>query len=152
MDDYKVHEAIRRIKSFLVDDLSHTYVRYIRRRTWVEKQTRDKLSAYAVLYLALKSTLIMLAQVTPFLTESIYQHMFRNAEPSSPETVHLLDWPTYDEKLIDDELESEMKVTQSIICYRCIGSWRKGTKTETTSKTDHCSDGFQDNPQSDKNV
>ena len=128
MDDYKIHEAIRRIKSFLVDDLSHTYVRYIRRRTWVENQTRDKLSAYAVLYLALKSILIMLAQVTPFHTESIYQHMFRNAEPSSPETVHQLDWPTSDEKLIDDELESEMKVTQSLIATVALARGQKALK------------------------
>jgi isoleucyl-tRNA synthetase len=128
MEEYKVHEAIRKIKSFLIDDLSHTYIRYIRRRTWVERQTRDKLSAYAVLYVSLKSTLIMLAQVAPFLTESIYQHMFRNAEPSNPETVHLLDWPSYDDKLIDNELESEMSAVQSIISTVALARGEKALK------------------------
>ena len=114
MDEYRVHEAVRKLKSFLVDDLSHTYIRYIRRRTWVEKETRDKLSAYAVLYLALRSALIMLGPITPFLSESIYRYMFRNAESKNPETVHLLSWPSVDEKWINDELEEEMRAVQAI--------------------------------------
>jgi isoleucyl-tRNA synthetase len=128
MEAYKVHEAIRKIKTFLVDDLSHTYVRYIRRRTWIERQTRDKLSAYAVLFLALRSALIMLSQVTPFLAESIYQHMFRNAEIKSPETVHLLDWPTYNEKWMNDQLEDEMRIAQSIISAIALARGEKALK------------------------
>lgn len=128
MEAYKVHEALRKIKSFLVDDLSHTYVRYIRRRTWTERQTRDKLSAYSVLYLALKSALVMLSVVTPFLAESVYQHMFRNAEAKTPETVHLLDWPNYDEKWINDKLENEMQSAQSIISTIALARGEKALK------------------------
>lgn len=128
MDDYKVHEAIRGIKSFLVDDLSHTYVRYIRRRTWVESQTRDKLSAYATLYFALRSVLVMLAQIAPFQTEAIYQHMFRNSEPSEAKSVHQLDWPKYIEKLIDDDAENEMIITQAIISTAALARSQKSLK------------------------
>jgi isoleucyl-tRNA synthetase len=128
MDDYKVHEAVRKLKSFLIEDLSHTYIRYIRRRTWVEKQTRDKLSAYATLYLALKSALILLAPIAPFLSESIYSHMFRNAEGKNPETVHLLDWPTFDEKWIKDELEEEMSAVQAITSAAALARGGKALK------------------------
>lgn len=128
MDDYKLHEALRKLKTFLVEDLSHTYIRYVRRRTWVEKRTRDKLVAYATLYSALESALIMLTPIIPFLTESIYQHMFRNAEPKNPDTVHLLKWPISDSKWIDDSLEEEMKAAQSVISTVALVRQSKGLK------------------------
>ena len=115
MDEYRIHEAVRKIKHFLLEDLSHTYVRFIRRRTWTEKHTQDKLAAYAALYLALRSALVMMSPLVPFFTESIYQHMFSNAEPGNPQTVHLLDWPRYDDKWIDDELEAQMEEAQTIV-------------------------------------
>jgi isoleucyl-tRNA synthetase len=128
MDDYKIHEAVRRLKTFLVEDLSHTYVRYIRRRTWVEKQSRDKLAAYATLYTALKSALTMLTPIMPYLTESVYQHMFRNADPKHPETVHLLDWPKSESKWIVDSLEEEMRVAQTVLSTVAELRMAKGLK------------------------
>jgi isoleucyl-tRNA synthetase len=128
MDDYKIHEAVRRLKEFLVEDLSHTYVRYIRRRTWVETKSRDKLAAYATLYAALKAALTMLTPIVPFLTESIYQHMLRNAEPRNPETVHLLDWPKYESKWISDSLEEEMKIAQELLSSIAELRMTKGLK------------------------
>jgi len=128
MDDYKIHEALRELKTFLVEDLSHTYIRYVRRRTWVEKRTRDKQVAYATLYSALKSALIMLTPIIPFLTESIYQHMLRNAEPKNPETVHLLKWPESDSKWIIDSIEDEMKAAQSVISTVAVVRMDKGLK------------------------
>ena len=128
MDEYKIHEAVRKLKMFLIEDLSHTYVRYIRRRTWVEKQSKDKLAAYATLYIALKSALSMLTPITPFLTESIYQHMLRNADAKHPETVHLLEWPKADSKWIDDTLEEEMKVAQTLLSSIAEIRMAKGLK------------------------
>jgi len=128
MDEYKIHEAVRKLKSFLVEDLSHTYIRYVRRRTWIERQTRDKQVAYATLYTALKSALIMLTPITPFLTEFIYQHMFRDAEPKHPPTVHLLNWPKSEPKWIVDSLEEEMKAAQTLLSTVAVVRMAKGMK------------------------
>jgi isoleucyl-tRNA synthetase len=128
MDDYKVHEAVREIKNFLVEDLSRTYVRFIRRRTWVEKQTRDKLAAYATLYFALKQSLAMLNPITPFITESIYQSMFKEAEPKHPQTAHLLNWPNYNEKWIDDSLEEEMNALRAVLSTVALARMGKSLK------------------------
>jgi len=114
MDGYKIHEAVRKLKTFLVEDLSHTYVRCIRRRTWIERETATKHSAYATLYFALKSALVMMTPILPFITEAVYQNMFRNAESGNPETVHLLTWPVYEEKMISEELEAEMDAVKTI--------------------------------------
>lgn len=128
MDEYKIHEAVRKLKGFLVEDLSHTYIRFIRRRTWVEKQTKDKLAAYSTLYTALEASLVMLAPVIPFLTESIYQHVFRNAEVRNPQTVHLLDWPKFDEEWISDSLEEEMDAAKSILSAVAVARMSKSLK------------------------
>jgi len=128
MEDYRIHEAVRKLKNFLIEDLSHTYVRYIRRRTWIEKETADKQSAYATLYFALKSALVMLTPILPFLTEAIYQDMFRNAEPKNPETAHLLEWPTYEDKMISDELEAEMDAAKTIASAVAVVRGEKALK------------------------
>jgi isoleucyl-tRNA synthetase len=128
MDEYKVHETVRKLKTFLVEDLSHTYVRFIRRRTWVEKETMDKLAAYSTLYTALKEALIMLTPIVPFFTESVYQHMFRNAEPKHPQTVHLLDWPKLDEKWINDSLEVEMDAARGLLSAVAVARMEKTLK------------------------
>jgi len=128
MDEYKVHEALRKLKTFLVEDISHTYIRYVRRRTWVEKRTQDKQVAYATLYSALESALIMLTPTIPYLTESIYQHMFRNAHSKNPATVHLLKWPKPDSKWIVDSLEEEMKAAQSVISTVAVVRMGKSLK------------------------
>jgi isoleucyl-tRNA synthetase len=128
MEGYRVHEALRKLKNFLVEDLSHTYVRFIRRRTWVEKETRDKLAAYATLYYALKQALIMLTPTLPFLTEALYQHMFKDAEPKHPATVHLLDWPSWNKKSLDDALESEMEAAKSVLSTVALVRMEKSLK------------------------
>jgi isoleucyl-tRNA synthetase len=128
MDEYKVHEALRTLKTFLVEDLSHTYVRFIRRRTWVEKQTRDKLAAYSTLFYALENALVMLAPILPFLSESLYQHMFKDAQYKYPETVHLLDWPAYDEKWINDSLDAEMDAVRTILSTAAVARMARGLK------------------------
>ena len=128
MDEYRVHEALRKLKTFLVEDLSHTYVRFIRRRTWVEKETRDKLAAYATLCHALETALVMLAPILPFLSESLYQHMFRESEPKQPKTVHLLDWPEYDAKWVNDSLDAEMEVARAILSTTAVARMAKGLK------------------------
>lgn len=128
MDEYKIHEALRKLKTFLVEDLSHTYVRFIRRRTWVEKQTRDKLAAYATLFHALENALVMLAPILPFLSESLYQHMFKDAGSKYPETVHLLDWPECDKKWANDSLDAEMDAVRTILSTAAVARMAKGLK------------------------
>jgi len=128
MDEYKIHEAVRKLKTLLVEDLSHTYIRFIRRRTWSERETRDKLAAYATLYFALKSALRMLNPIVPFFTESVYQNMFRNAEARNPATAHLLEWPSFGRQWIDDTLETEMDAARSILSAAALARMSAGLK------------------------
>src|SRR5689334_24552687 len=38
--------SVRALREFIIEDLSHWYIRLVRRRFWLEKTSRDKLAAY----------------------------------------------------------------------------------------------------------
>lgn len=114
MANMEVHKAVRELEGFLVEDLSHWYVRLVRRRFWQERESKDKLAAYAVLYYALKRWLNLSAPFTPFIVEKLYQEALRNTEPSSPKTVHMLSWPKPVKAWRNRKLEGEMKLAQQI--------------------------------------
>ncbi len=109
MKDLRPHEAAKIVKDFPVEDLSHWYIRLIRRRVWEERETPSKIAAYTVLYHTLKTWLLMAAPFIPFTAEYLYQKFIRPAEPYLPESIHLMDMPLPDEEWINDELERNME-------------------------------------------
>src|SRR5713101_8523945 len=114
MEALQVHLAVRAIDEFIIEDLSHWYVRLVRRRFWQEKESRDKLASYAVLSHALKSWLTLAAPFIPFLSERLYQDSFRKSIPTSPETVHQASWPKVNPRWINKRLEQEMRIAQQV--------------------------------------
>jgi isoleucyl-tRNA synthetase len=114
MERLEIHLAVRALGDFVIEDLSHWYIRLVRRRFWLEKTSRDKLAAYTVLYHALRSWLGLAAPAMPFLTETIYRQAFRSGERLNPESIHMTDWPSTDKKWINKPLEEEMRIIQHI--------------------------------------
>ncbi|ESQ23539.1 MAG: isoleucyl-tRNA synthetase [uncultured Acidilobus sp. MG] len=113
-DRLEVHEAARIVRDLIVEDISRWYIRLIRRRVWQEEDTPSKRAAYATLYYALRTWLLMAAPLMPFLTEYMYQGLVRPAESGAPESVHLMNMPSPDEKFIDAELEDYMNVIREL--------------------------------------
>jgi isoleucyl-tRNA synthetase len=108
------HLSARALEEFVIEDLSHWYIRLVRRRFWQEKNSPDKLAAYVVLNHALSTWLALAAPMMPFLTETIYRQSFRNTKANSPETVHMTSWPKPDKTWISKKLEDEMRIAQHI--------------------------------------
>lgn len=79
------------IKEFteLVDDLSNWYIRINRKRFWKSDDETDKLVAYYCLYNAIKKISQVMAPITPFMSEYIWQKMVRSIEPNSEESLFL---------------------------------------------------------------
>ena len=116
--NYRIPEAARALQEF-VDDMSNWYVRRGRERYWVQGLPEDKIAAYMTLYTSLVTTAKAAAPMIPFMTESIYQNLVRSVNKSAPESVHLSEFPTVDEKAIDKELESNMdKVLEIVVLGR----------------------------------
>lgn len=111
-----------------IDDLSNWYIRRNRRRFWRSKDASDtdKLAAYQTLYEVLVRLCQLLAPCIPFLTERMYQNLVLGAEESSgfetpnsesqiPQSVHLCDYPTPVELLLDEALNKRMAAAQLVV-------------------------------------
>src|SRR3989454_817129 len=114
MEKLEIHLAVRALREFVIEDLSHWYIRLVRRRFWLEKTSQDKLAAYTVLHHALRSWLGLAAPAMPFLTETIYRGAFRSTEHLGPDSIHMTNWPSMDEKWTNKRLEEDMRIVQHI--------------------------------------
>lgn len=128
MEGYRIHEAVRALKNFLVEDVSHHYIRLVRRRTWVEKEDPDKLAGYSALCHALRQAIGMAAPFIPFIAEAVYQSMFRPTEPKPHLTVHALEWPKPQPDWRNDELEKRLEICQRVISASAMARMKAGIK------------------------
>lgn len=112
MEAFETHKAARAIESFVIDDFSNWYLRRSRKRLWVEENTPDKLSGYLTMYEIFVGLSKLLAPFIPFMTEEIYQNI-KTAD--MPESIHLCDYLTVDEKVIDEDLETGMTQIRALV-------------------------------------
>lgn len=114
LDHYRLPEAARVLDNF-VDEMSNWYVRRCRERFWAKGMEQDKINAYMTLYTALTEICKCAAPMVPFMTEEIYQNMVRSVDKEAPESIHLCDFPTADESMIDKKLEESMEASLAIV-------------------------------------
>jgi len=107
---YELHLATREWINLVVEDLSHSYIRLIRRRVWTEEEKEDKYAAYAVLYDVLKKTIIVGSMFVPHITEYLWQAFIRNYEANEVSSVHLTRMPEVIEEFIDENLERTFNI------------------------------------------
>ncbi|MEL9991878.1 MAG: isoleucine--tRNA ligase [Thermoproteus sp.] len=102
MEAFEIHEAAKIWVDFVVETLSHRYIRLLRRRVWSEEPREDKYAAYAVLFHVLKSALIIGGIFVPHVAEYLWQNFVRRYEPDVAESVHLMSYP--EPGPVDEEL------------------------------------------------
>ncbi|HEX6122774.1 MAG TPA: DUF5915 domain-containing protein, partial [Ktedonobacterales bacterium] len=75
----------------------------------------DKRAAYLTLYECLVTVTKLLAPLTPFLAESLYQNLVRSVDAEEPESVHLCDWPVADSALVSPLLRDETALVMRLV-------------------------------------
>jgi len=113
-DTYEPTRAGRAISEFVNDNLSNWYVRLNRRRFWGGGMTTDKLSAYQTLYTCLETVAKLMSPIAPFYGDQLFSDLIAVTGRETVESVHLSDFPKYDEALIDKDLEEHMKMAQDV--------------------------------------
>ncbi len=108
-DSLEVHKSVRALESF-VNDLSNWYVRRSRRRFWEESDPLDRYSAHCTLHECLMTVSRLMAPVTPFFSDWLYRNL-----KGPKESVHLEDYPSANELLINDTLEKQMSLVMSAV-------------------------------------
>ena len=113
-DDYDPTRAGRAISDFVTENLSNWYVRLNRKRFWGGEYNKDKISAYQTLYTCLETVAKLMAPIAPFYADQLFLDLNEVTEKNNCESVHLSNFPVYDEKLIDKNLEECMQLAQQI--------------------------------------
>ncbi len=112
--DYEPTKAARAISDFTQDYLSNWFVRLSRRRFWKGDYQADKISAYQTLYTCMLTVAKLGAPVAPFYMDKLYQDLNAITKKESFESVHLADFPVFNESFVDKSLERKMENAQTI--------------------------------------
>lgn len=107
-------KAISSLNWFVVEEFSRTYIKLIRNR-------KDK-NASNTMNFVLMNLLKLMAPILPHLTEFIYLNFSEKFNQKLPESIHLLEFSSFNEKLIDLELEKEFdlikEISQAVLSLR----------------------------------
>ena len=112
-EKYEPTRAGRAIQDFVIENLSNWYVRLSRKRYWGGEYSTDKISAYQTLYTCLETVALLAAPIAPFYMEQLFTDL-NKVSGHSKSSVHLAQFPTANESLINTQLEERMQLAQQI--------------------------------------
>jgi isoleucyl-tRNA synthetase len=113
-ETYEPTRAGRAISDFVGENLSNWFVRLSRKRYWGGEMTTDKLSAYQTLYTCLATVAKLAAPIAPFYMDQLFGDLNKVTGKETDQSVHIANFPTFDETLIDKELEERMNIAQRV--------------------------------------
>ena len=128
------HTAVRALDKFIMEELSNWYIRRSRRRFYFGKLTQDKKHAYDTIYEVLTTLCKLLAPFIPFLAESIYLNLTKNASDNKF-SVHAELYPKVDETQRERKLEEKMKLFLNIATAGRIARARANIKVRQPLST-----------------
>ncbi len=108
-EEYDLNKVVRAVTDFTSEDLSNWYIRRNRKRFWGSTLDNSKKAVYKTTYDVLVGISKLIAPIAPFISEEIYMNLTNEV------SVHLADFPKYDEKLIDNHIEKRMDLVRNLI-------------------------------------
>lgn len=108
-DTFDLTKVVRKVTDFVSEDLSNWYIRRTRRRFWASELDDNKKAVYNTTYEVLEGLCKLIAPIVPFVSEEIYTNL------TGKESVHLQDFPVYDETKINEKIEEKMDLVRNII-------------------------------------
>lgn len=106
---FDLTKTVRKIQEFVNEDLSNWYIRRSRRRFWATELSEDKKAVYNTTYEILVGICQMVAPFAPYLSEEIYKKL------TGELSVHISDYPTVNEDLVDIHLEEKMDLVRNLV-------------------------------------
>ena len=108
LEVYDTQRAGAQLAAF-VDDLSNWYVRRSRRRFW-----NGDPAALASLHETLEVLTRLLAPLTPFIAERVWQDVVRAVDVTAAPSVHTASWPVPDMSLVVDGLDEQVQLARRV--------------------------------------
>jgi len=109
--------AVAILEDFVIETLSRLYVPMIRKELWTDEPETlaRRMDIYAILHYALKVVTFLFNPVTPYLSEALYQRVYRKLDEKLPESINLEAWPEPDSHLVDKNAEEEFDVLFKVV-------------------------------------
>ena len=130
MEAYRLYTVVPALLDFL-NELTNWYVRLNRRRFWADDSKvdddnhqitmgsssalTDKNFAYRTLHQVLLSFSKLMAPFTPFLADAVYRNLSTLQPDRAAASVHLEDFPSYDQHAVEAGLEDAVARMQRVI-------------------------------------
>ena len=104
--------AVAVLDDFVIETLSRLYVPMIRKELWTdEPETLERRQTiYALLHHTLKTVTLLFNPITPYLSEALYQKIYRQLEPNCPNQSILLLGQLPNEKIRNKTLEEQFDI------------------------------------------
>lgn len=94
-DKYDYQKAKSLYSDYFMSDIADNYIEIVKQRLWQKKENYKyaQSTLYEILYLSLRG----LAPIMPFITEEVYQSLYKNYEDEK--SIHLTSYPEFNEEL-----------------------------------------------------
>ena len=109
MDEYDLNKTTKSLLTFVTEDLSNWYIRRNRRRFWSSNLDNSKKGVYQTTYEVLVGVCEILAPIAPFISDELYIKL------TGKKSVHLANYPKYNEKLVNEKIEKRMDLIRELI-------------------------------------
>lgn len=123
--------ALAILDDFVIETLSRLYVPMIRKELWTDdpETFERRQTIYSSLHYTLKTVTLLFNPITPFLSEALYQKIYRQLEPDLPESINLTAWPTPNiaacNKPIKEQFEALLKIVSISFAARQQGKLKR---------------------------
>jgi valyl-tRNA synthetase len=126
LDKYEYSHALDVTERFFFDEFCDNYLEIIKQRFWnPERFLPEQVeAARATLHSVLLGILKLFAPFIPYITEEIYQIVFRPF--GGPVSIHISEWPVYDESVVDAEAEESGKLLVDVLTG--VRRWKTSQK------------------------
>ena len=107
LETCEFNSALAILENFAIETLSRLYVPMVRKELWTDDpETLDRrLAVYATLFHVLKTVTLLFNPITPYLSEALYQSVYRKLDPGLAESVSFESWPKPDKKMKNEASE-----------------------------------------------
>ena len=115
MEGYRLYTVVPELLKF-IENLCNWYIRMNRTRIRGQSDTpvKDANDSLSCLFYVLLNLTQLMAPLTPFIVETMYLNL-KKALNDAPQSVHFLNIPVPNEKLINLEIEKQMECFQNVI-------------------------------------
>ncbi|MGA9387246.1 MAG: isoleucine--tRNA ligase [Candidatus Bathyarchaeia archaeon] len=117
LETCEFNSALTVLEDYVIEVMSRLYVPMVRKELWTDdpETLNRRLAVYATLFHVLKTVTLLFNPVTPYLSEALYQRVYRKLDPTLEKSVNFESWPKPEKKMRNKALEDEFDTL-----FKCV--------------------------------